>query len=140
MITINYAHLCEKAFLSQNGNLNLIGIFERISSPKFPLSFPQLSIVTSLTGDPGEHQLMIKIINKKDQSEITKDITLNITIQNPENQSNPQAQNLRIIGDINNISLQEIGEYEVKIFLNRHQAYAIPFSVEKVKQPIPEGR
>ena len=28
MIKIHYSHLCEKAFLSQNGNLNLIGIFE----------------------------------------------------------------------------------------------------------------
>lgn len=140
MLQIQYSHLCEKAFLSQNGNLNLIGIFERIATAKFPMAFPQLSIVTSLKGIPGEHQITIKIVKIKDQKEMIKPITLNINIQAPKEGPDDKSQNLRIIGDINNLSIDETGNYEVQVFTEKEKAYAIPFSVHKVTKPIPENR
>ena len=140
MLKINYSHLCEKAFLSQNGNLNLIGIFEKVAAQKFPVVFPHLSIVTSLVGEPGKHQVTIKIINTGSQEEMIKPINLNLNIE--ENKKNPsaKAQNLRIIGDINNLTLKEEGLYEVQILLNGEKAYSIPFQAHKVVKPIPEGR
>jgi hypothetical protein len=140
MLNITYSHLCEKAFLSQNGNLNLIGIFEKIATPKFPMAFPQLSIVTSLQGKPGKHQLTIKIVKNKDDKEMIKAINLNINIQAPKEGNTDQIQNIRIIGDINNLQIDETGAYEVQIFIGEEKAYAIPFSVHKVEKPIPEGR
>ena len=115
MIKVNYSHICEKAFLSQNGNLNIIGIFESIASAKFPVTFPQLSIVTSLEGDPGSHKMMIKIINTDNGEETIKPITLNINVSNQNNPGVTGAQNLRIIGDINNLVIKDTGNYEVQI-------------------------
>jgi hypothetical protein len=140
MLNITYSHLCEKAFLSQNGNLNVIGIFEKIAAPQFPMSFPQLSIVTSLQGKPGEHKITIKIVRKKDNKEMTNAIILNINIKAPKEGTQDQIQNLRIIGDINNLVIDETGDYEVQVFTEDKQAYSIPFSVHKATKPIPEGR
>lgn len=141
MIKVLFAHLCEKAFLSQNGNLNLIGIFERITSHQFPINFPQLSIVASLEGQEGQHQMVIKIINLAKGEEIIKPITLNINIETKPDAPKPtEPQHLRIIGDINNLNLQEVGKYEVQIFLNNEKVHSVPFAVEKAQKPIPEGR
>src|SRR5690606_36613970 len=140
MIKVLFAHLCEKAFLSQSGNLNLIGIFERVTSHQFPISFPQLSIVTSLEGEEGKHQLTIKIVNIKNSEEIIKPITLNINIEARKDSQMTGPQHLRIIGDINNLVLKELGKYEVQIFLNKEKVYTVPFAVEKTQKPIPEGR
>ena len=140
MIKINYSHLCEKAFLSQNGNLNLIGIFERIIAQKLPLVFPQLAIVSSLEGDHGQHKMTIKIINAHNKKEIIKAIQLNIDIKPVKKENAAQKQNLRIIGEINNLKIEEIGHYEIQIFLNNELVYTTPFAVEKHVQPIPEGR
>jgi len=137
---IHYSHLCEKSFLSQNGNLNLIGIFEKISSPQFPVAFPQLSIVTSLEGEIGQHQMMIKILNSKTQQEIMSPITLNINVEANKDHPTTKPQNIRIIGDINNLTLKEAGEYEVQLFINGENSYRIPFSVQVAVKPIPEGR
>ncbi|MGE3278461.1 MAG: hypothetical protein AB7J40_01505 [Candidatus Altimarinota bacterium] len=141
MIKVLFAHLCEKAFLSQNGNLNLIGIFERVTSHQFPISFPQLSIVTSLEGETGQHQMVIKIVNATSGEELIKPITLNINIEAKQDAQQPAGpQHLRIIGDINNLNIKELGKYEVQIFLNNEKAYSVPFAAEKAQKPIPEGR
>lgn len=138
MLKITYAHLCEKAFLSQNGNLNLIGIFEKVTTQNFPMVFPQLSLVTNIQSEPGQHSMTIKVVSKKDGSEIAKPINLNMNVQ--ANDQQPGPQNIRIIGDINNLNIKEAGEYEVHIFLNGEQQFSLPFSAQQAKKPIPEGR
>jgi len=140
MISINYSHLCEKAFLSQNGNLNLIGVFENITAQKFPIVFPQLSIVTSMKGEPGQHQLGIKIVHIGNKEDVMKPITLNINIEAPKKPGTEKSQNIRLIGDINNLTLKEVGKYEVQILLNNEKAYSVPFSVQKAVKPIPKNR
>ncbi|MDP3975326.1 MAG: hypothetical protein Q8P95_00230 [bacterium] len=136
MIKVLFSHLCEKAFLSQNGNLNVIGIFENIMAPQFPIVFPQLSIVTALQGNAGEHKQEIKIVNSASGEQLLQPISLNISIK----ESTKPIQNMRIIGDINNLSIKEPGDYEVQIFLNGEKVYAIPFSAGKTVKPIPQGR
>jgi len=140
MMEIHYAHLCEKAFLSQNGNLNLIGIFETVASKQVPVSFPQLSIVTALKAEAGKHQMTIKIIHIESKEEMIKSIVFNMDVPEGKEKDENKKKNLRIIGDINNLVLKEYGAYEVQIFLNDEQAYTIPFAVVEPLKPIPKGR
>lgn len=141
-MNIHYAHLCEKAFLSQNGNLNLIGIFENLAAQQFPISFPQLSIVTALEGEMGEHEQVITIVNVHTNEELLKPISLKMNVGSKD-QPIPEGQKpgtLRIIGDINNLTIKEPGDYEVRISLDGEQKYTIPFKALKANRPIPEGR
>ncbi len=139
MAQILYAHLCEKAFLSQNGNLNIIGIFEEVRAPQFPLTFPQLSFVATFRGKPHDHQIVIKIVNTADEKEITKPIEINMKA--PENQQETDKEaTVRLIGDINNLQIASEGKYEVRITLDGKEAYTVPFSASKASKPIPQGR
>ncbi|MDP2690793.1 MAG: hypothetical protein Q8O95_00060 [bacterium] len=139
-MTVTYAHLCEKAFLSQNGNLNLIGIFESVATQQFPAVFQQLSIVTSLHGIIANHQIIIKIVKADKGEEMTKPIQLNLNVR-PEDQEKAKIpQNIRLIGDINNLTIKEAGSYQVEIFLDTEKVYIIPFSVQQAAKPIPKGR
>ena len=137
---INYSHLCEKAFLSQNGNLNVIGIFENVAAQQFPISFPQLCVVTSLEGELGDHSQTIRIINRGSGEEVMKPIQVNMNIKPNDQQPDLPPGNLRILGDINNLTIPREGEYEVQILVDGEQAYAIPFKAVKSVRPIPEGR
>lgn len=45
---MNFVHICEHAFLSEGGKLNLIGIFKTIRVKKFPGGIPKFNIVGEL--------------------------------------------------------------------------------------------
>ena len=137
-----FSHLCEKAFLSQNGNLNMIGIFENIMAEHFPVIFPQLCLVTALKGEPGtNHQQTITIINITTAQALINPITINLSLAAASSPTAPnKPQHLRIIGDINNLSIPEPGEYRVDIHLDGSLSYSIPFSVIHAQKPIPMDR
>ncbi|MDF2379529.1 MAG: hypothetical protein P1V18_04920 [Candidatus Gracilibacteria bacterium] len=140
-MNVHYAHICEKAFLSQNGNLNLIGIFENIASQQFPITFPQVAIVTSLEGEVGEHTQQITVINEDTGEEVIKPIAININVAAKEGQTPDQKPgNLRILGDINNLTLPVAGKYLVQISIDGEMKYTIPFKALLATKPIPEGR
>lgn len=139
MLRIQYSHLCEMAFLSQNGNLNLIGIFEKVNCQNFPMVFSRLSIVTALEGKGGDYEMLIKILNKKTNEEVVSPILIRIKID-PKKMPNGEPEHLRIIGEINNLVFKEPGDFEVQILLKGEPIYRIPFSVQKALKPIPEGR
>jgi hypothetical protein len=133
MIQLKYAHLCEMAFISQNGNLNMIGLFEKVTAQNFPAVFPRLSLVTTLKGEPGEYKLGIKLKKKGDQAEVMKPILLNINIKDATN-------DLRIVGDINNLKIPEEGVYEVTLSVNGVDIYTLEFTIQKIAKPIPQNR
>lgn len=140
-MNILYAHICEKAFLSQNGNLNLIGIFENIAAQQFPITFPQVAIVTTLEGEVGEHTQQISIINEESGEEVVKPISININVAANQNASPDQKPgNLRLLGDINNLTIPSEGNYLVKITLDGELKYSIKFKAMLAKKPIPENR
>jgi hypothetical protein len=147
MIQLKYAHLCEMAFISQNGNLNMIGLFEKVTAQDFPAIFPRLSLVTTLKGEPGEYKLSIKLHKKAKQShltpeaptkdngevtEIMKPITLNINIKDATN-------DLRIVGDINNLKIPEEGSYQITLGVNGVDIHNLEFTIQKAAKPIPQN-
>jgi hypothetical protein len=132
MTTLNYAHLCEMAFLSQNGNLNMIGIFERVASPKFPATFSRLSLVTSLKTDSGEHKNTLRIVNEKNE-EIMKQIDINLNV-------NDGNSDIRLIGDINNLQIQTPGKYKIEIHFDDKKIHELAFQVEQAQKPVPQNR
>jgi hypothetical protein len=66
---MNFVHICEHAFLSEGGKVNLIGIFKTIKVNKFPGGIPKFNIV-------GEVEV---------SSQITGDFKLDATLVKPNN-------------------------------------------------------
>jgi len=128
MVKLNFAHICDMAFLSREGKVNIIGIFKIIYSSKFPSTHPKFSVVTSLTVENeriGEHKEYIKIIRKKDNKEIGPNLEASLKVIS-------EKQELNFIGDIIGIRFEEPGDYIIKIFFDEKEVCSIPLLVKKV--------
>lgn len=122
MIHLNFVHLCDTAFLSQSGNLNVIGIFENIVAGKFPAVHPSFTVVTSLKGDRGEHRLYVRVINSETGSEISQAIDLGFAITD-------ETKNLGFINTIVGSRFEGPGSYEVHLFVDDELLATLPFKV-----------
>ena len=61
---LQYALLCDYAFLSVDRKVNIIGVFETISAQKFPVSHPKFVIVGSITPSKKEFKMSLNIVDK----------------------------------------------------------------------------
>lgn len=133
MTTLHYAHLCEMAFLSQNGNLNIIGIFENVNATQFPTVFPKLAIIVALSTNVGKHQTVIRFINSSTKQEVMNPITIGLDVKDT---GNP----IRLIGDINNLNIKEEGAHLIRVEFDGNPLVELPFTVKKTPKPIPQNR
>ncbi|QQS59872.1 hypothetical protein IPN35_03315 [Candidatus Peregrinibacteria bacterium] len=110
---INFVHLCDLAFLSQEGKLNIIGIFENISSAVFPACHPKISLVMNVTLEKGEYPLLVRVVHEKNNEELAK-ISGKISCQ--------KTGNVGIIHEFQNLSFSKPGQYAVEIWINNEPA------------------
>jgi len=119
MIKINFAHLCDDAFMLKDvDKANIFGIF-RVAEEK-----------------EGEHKISLKMMREKDGKEITKmEIPINILKMEaykkqgylPVKQRREQEMN--VIGHMEKITFEKPGEYSVKIFFDEEEIHSLPFWV-----------
>ena len=85
-IKLNYAHLCDMAFLSQEGKVNIIGIFKTIFSQNFPAIHPKFSIAVSfLINDEakGSHNVKIRTAKRGENKGVIPDLNFNFEVNEP---------------------------------------------------------
>jgi hypothetical protein len=69
---INFLHVCENAFFSDDKKLNIIGIFEIINAPGFPAIHPRFSIVLNFSGDIAKSTPFFIILSPDGSKELVK--------------------------------------------------------------------
>lgn len=69
-LKLNFLHVCDTAFPDQNGNLNIIGIFEYISNSSFPFVYPRITVVFNIGGTAGKHAFVVRMVSAKDDKEL----------------------------------------------------------------------
>lgn len=121
MPKLNFAHICDMAFLSQDKKLNIIGVFERIFAQKFPLRYPKMSVVMNLSIEKGTHELLLLLQKKGGEKPV---------LQMKGEVKAAGSENINLIFDLANISFEDQREYAAEIFLNGEEMGAVPFSVE----------
>lgn len=123
-IKSNFAFLCDMAFFSEGGKLNIIGVFKNIFGHKLPIVHPQMYIVSSVSikGD-GNYEEIIKIFRLKDNAEVVSPLKFNLAVKGG------QEAEFGIIGQLANIKFEEAGQYEVQIFINEEMIKKVPFSI-----------
>ncbi len=85
-IRLNFLHICENAFYSDDKKLNIIGIFDRITTSGFPATHPRFSIALGIS-NLGPHIGEIKIKNP-DSSDLFKAPLSRETIKNVAEHTN----------------------------------------------------
>lgn len=126
MTKLTLALLCEYAFILQNGTLGIIGIFTGIQAKKTPAVRPTTALVIEF------------------QPEEKKKYNVKITCKSPSGKDVIEKQTSILNGDspkrraglivnLNNLTLEEEGEYRIDIFVDENKVGDLPFNFEVVK-------
>ncbi len=110
MNEIKSIHVCENAFQSEGSkNLNLIGIFERISVPSFPRKFPIFFLAVHIYFEEDkEHCVVIKVF---------ADGVLKTTTP----QYDVQGKKVQIIHKFINYEFKTPGDYEFQVIVDKEK-------------------
>ncbi|MFH1075471.1 MAG: hypothetical protein V1753_01305 [Pseudomonadota bacterium] len=117
MIEISLALLADCANVSREGKLNVLGIFDRISTQSLPATHPQMQLVITLEADRWDadksHKLGIELIDADGAKLLAMEGDLKF------NQP-PPGEQVRInhIFQLNNLRFEHFGNYEFKILIN----------------------
>lgn len=126
---INFVHLCDSAFFSQEGKLNIIGMFKTINTGKFPTIHPKMAIVLDVNISTST-KLKIQILKKETGETIAK-------LEGKLNRKGDikKEKEMCFISDFNNVKFEGSGHYRVEIWIGDELLQTIPFTVNKVGNP-----
>lgn len=127
---LNFVHLCDTAFLSQDGKLNVIGILKKIILPKFPTTYPKMMAVVNVQmKEPVK--LKIQILKKEAREVVTK-VEADIGNKNVE-----KEHEVGFLADFQNVKFENPGHYLLETWINDEMVDIHPFVVlqAKVNQP-----
>ncbi len=133
MIEISLALLADCANVSREGKLNVLGIFDRISTQSLPATHPQMQLVITLEADRWDadksHKLGIELIDADGAKLLAMEGDLKF------NQP-PPGEQVRInhIFQLNNLRFEHFGNYEFKILINNEVRKSVPLSITEVKK------
>ncbi len=123
--------LCDDVRQERNGKFILIGLFDSIGTPTFPLVYPRLFMVTRWCSGEGEFKQRTRIL-KPDQGTVLvegKDIPVNLP------SSEATATNVEAFM---NVSFKEDGTYWIEILLDGDLKIRYPLRVSQIQAP-PQG-
>ena len=134
MVQIALALLADGANISREGKLNILGIFDRISTQNMPAMHPQMQLIMIIEADrrdaDREHQLGIELIDADGKKLLS--MTGNIKFSSP-----PPGEQIRInhIMQLNNLRFEQWGSFEFKILINNEVRKSVPLHVVELKKP-----
>lgn len=126
---VRFAHLADAVNVSQEGKVNVTGIFDRLQTDIFPIIWPVIVIVIKIEGDVAEtdkeHEITIKIVDEdgKPMVELKRAFRLSkstSTLMPPAHGEILRIQNLEFV---------KAGTYSFDIFINGRYHDALPLYV-----------
>lgn len=127
---VTLAVLADYANISQEGKLNILGIFDRIAVADVPTSLPQMHFVLWLEAHPAErdrsHAVEIRLHDPDGQVvfEIKGEV-----VPRGGTQGQPVLTN-QILG-INNLRLKQVGGYMFVVFIDNDLKAEVPLVVDQ---------
>ena len=110
-VKLNFVHISENAFFSQEGKLNVIGIFDKIFSDSFPALHPIFAISVGIIGKKGLHKILIEIVAPQKTQEIIKIEKTDIEIKEDGSGAN-------FVANLIGIPFPDPGIYTLKVTLD----------------------
>lgn len=122
---ISYFHLCDYAFVTDNGKLGIIGIFDRIFSKQFPTTHQSMFVVGQVTEIDRRTQSLTLII-KKGLQELAKQAL----VTNLQSVVSPLRSYNFLVG-LHNFTFQEPGVYDFTILVDDREVGTRKLVLEK---------
>lgn len=128
MPDLQAALLCDDVRQERNGKFILIGLFDSLGSPTFPLRYPRVFLVTRWCSGEGDFKQRTRII-RPDMSSLVaqgKDIPVKL------NSTEATATNVEVFM---NLEFKEPGTHWIEISLDQDMKIRFPLRVGKVNPP-----
>ena len=126
---LTLAVLADAANRSDNGKLNILGIFTSLFASQTPCQHPQMTLVLSFQASPmerGTQQVVaIKLVNADGQTVLAPpDSTLLVPAEGAE-----LSPGLNLIANLNGVTFPTFGSYQFDILVNGETKAHLPISV-----------
>ena len=127
------AALADYTSITQEGKLNILGIFDTIHSKEFPLHYPNpmqlvLKFEFSATDDDiGKEQICTVVLQDEDGKRI---LTINGAVT-PPNPPPGEILTTQIILDLKGVPFRRPGRYEFAIMIKDKEVWNLPLKVVK---------
>ena len=122
--TLLFSILCDDVRREDNGKFMLLGLFETIGAPQFPVAHPALYVMNCWCSGVGTFAQRTRIVTPDNVKLIEDDET---EFSLPDLKSKH-----RIVARFNNIRFNVAGEYAVEVLLNGELKVRYPLVVEQV--------
>lgn len=128
------ALLADYANISQEGKLNILGIFDRINAQGLPATHPQMQLIISLEADrveaEREHKMEVELIN----ADGTKIFSIGGNLKFGLPPCGERVVKINHILQLNDLRFDHFSNYEFKIIINNEVRKSVPLSVFEAKQ------
>lgn len=128
MPTIDWAFLCDYAFVDASGKSSIIGIFENINARSLPTTHSQMYIALGMKLNPGDNFEVSSKITSPTGKEIAQVNPQRITI--PANA--PGVGKGVVAFGFYGTKFSETGEHHIEIFLDGNSIHFIPVNINLI--------
>lgn len=119
--------LCDDVRQERNGKFMLIGLFDSIASPKLPVRYPRLFMVTRWCSGQGEFKQQTRILKPDMSTPLVDGKVIPVRLPSAE----ATATNVEVFMNVN---FDEAGTHWVEIMLNGDLKVRYPLRVSIVQQ------
>jgi len=130
---VSLALVADYANISQEGKLNILGIFDRITAQTVPAVHPQMQLIMAIEADRAEADRDQKIEIELIDADGHKLFAIGGTMKFG---SPPPGERIKVnhITQLNNLQFDRFGIYEFKILINNEVRRSVPLSVIETKK------
>ena len=126
---VTLAVLADAANRSDNGKLNILGIFSTLYAAQTPCQHPIMSLVLSFQASPFERgsqqQVGIKLVDADGQTVLAPPDSL-LQVPSSDGELTP---GVNLIANLTNIKFESFGSYQFEILVNGQVKAQIPLTV-----------
>jgi hypothetical protein len=132
MMEIDLALLADAATVDASGKLNILGVFDRISVPRFPVQHPHISLVLRFgagMNEAGTHRVEILLADPDGATVVKMDGELKVGPGSPATGGRvrvPQIVNLE------RLPLKMPGQYSFNVSVDGEHHVSVPLQVHEV--------
>ena len=136
---VTVAVLADYANVSQDGKLNIMGIFQEINPPFLPFPLPQMYLVASYAAGPAEFDTIkdIKIALLDNDGKEMLTLEGQVPVQRPPRPGSRAYIN-QVIG-LNGVTFERPGDYGFAILVGSETKETVSLHVNEPMQEVPNA-
>ena len=121
--------ICDDVRQERNGKFILIGLFDSIGAPNFPLVYPRLFMVTRWCSGEGQFKQRTRILKPDETTVLVEGKDIPVSLPSPE----ATATNVEAFM---NVSFKDEGTYWIELLLDGDLKLRYPLRVSKIQPPL----